>query len=146
MDEFEQVLGLYISESRELLDEMESLLLNLEHEENQSESLNGIFRAAHTIKGSAGIFSLDAVVHFTHGVESLLDKMRDGKIPSNSELTSLLLDCKDHISLLIDNVEYKTALSEHDELNGRALLQTLVIVVKQGGPMAQKSRQLSILG
>ncbi|WP_434951917.1 chemotaxis protein CheA [Shewanella sp. HL-SH4] len=133
MDEFEQVLGLYISESRELLDEMESLLLNLEHEENQSESLNGIFRAAHTIKGSAGIFSLDAVVHFTHGVESLLDKMRDGKIPSNSELTSLLLDCKDHISLLIDNVEYKTALSEHDDLNGRALLQTLVIVVKQGG-------------
>jgi two-component system chemotaxis sensor kinase CheA len=133
MDELEQVLGLYISESRELLDEMESLLLNLEHEEDKSESLNAIFRAAHTIKGSAGIFCLDDVVHFTHGVEGLLDKMRDGKILPNSELTSLLLDCKDHISLLIDNVELKTGLGEHDALNGKALLQTLIIVVNQGG-------------
>jgi two-component system, chemotaxis family, sensor kinase CheA len=133
MDELEQVLGLYISESRELLDEMEALLLNLENEEDKSESLNGIFRAAHTIKGSAGIFSLDDVVHFTHGVESLLDKMRDGKIESNAELTSLLLDCKDHISQLIDNVENKSSLSEEAMLNGKTLLQTLVIVVKQGG-------------
>jgi two-component system chemotaxis sensor kinase CheA len=133
MDEIEQVLGLYISESRELLDEMELLLLNLENEQDKAESLNAIFRAAHTIKGSAGIFSLDEVVHFTHGVESLLDKMRDGKIVSNSELTSLLLDCKDHISLLIDNVEHKTGLTEHDLLNGNALLQTLLIVVKQEG-------------
>jgi two-component system, chemotaxis family, sensor kinase CheA len=133
MDELEQVLGLYISESRELLDEMETLLLNLENEEDKSESLNGIFRAAHTIKGSAGIFSLDEVVHFTHGVESLLDKMRDGKIAPNAELTSLLLDCKDHISQLIDNVENKTSLTEEAELNGKTLLQTLIIVVKQGG-------------
>jgi two-component system chemotaxis sensor kinase CheA len=133
MDEMEQVLGLYISESRELLDEMENLLLNLEHEQDKSESLNGIFRAAHTIKGSAGIFSLDAVVHFTHGVESLLDKMRDGKIAPNTELTSLLLDCKDHIGILIDNVENSIPLAEHDVINGKALLQTLVIVVKQGG-------------
>ncbi|UCX04531.1 chemotaxis protein CheA [Shewanella glacialimarina] len=133
MDEIEQVLGLYISESRELLDEMELLLLNLENEQDQAESLNAIFRAAHTIKGSAGIFLLDDVVHFTHGVESLLDKMRDGKIASNSELTSLLLDCKDHISLLLDNVEHKTVLADHDFLNGKALLQTLIIVVKQGG-------------
>lgn len=133
MDEMEQVLGLYISESRELLDEMETLLLNLEHEQDKNESLNGIFRAAHTIKGSAGIFSLDAVVHFTHGVESLLDKMRDGKIAPNAELTSLLLDCKDHIGVLIDNVENNIPLEEHDVLSGKALLQTLIIVVKQGG-------------
>jgi two-component system chemotaxis sensor kinase CheA len=133
MDELAQVLGLYISESRELLEEMEALLLNLDNEADKSESLNAIFRAAHTIKGSAGIFSLNEVVHFTHGVESLLDKMRDGKIEPNAELISLLLDCKDHISLLIDNVEHKTSLSEEDELNGKALVQTLIIIVKQGG-------------
>jgi two-component system chemotaxis sensor kinase CheA len=143
MDEMEQVLGLYISESRELLDEMEALLLNLENEADKSESLNGIFRAAHTIKGSAGMFSLDDVVHFTHGVESLLDKMRDGKITPNAELTSLLLDCKDHIGILIDNVENKNPLEEHDLLNGKALLQTLVIVVKQGGTDGHQESQAS---
>ncbi|AZG35414.1 MULTISPECIES: chemotaxis protein CheA [Shewanella] len=132
MDELEQVLGLYISESRELLDEMESLLLNLEQEEDKNESLSGIFRAAHTIKGSAGIFSLDDVVNFTHGVESLLDKMRDGKIKPNTELTSLLLNCKDHISLLIDNVEHKTSQTKYDELNGKALLQTLTTMGELG--------------
>ena len=56
MDEIEQVLGLYISESRELLDEMELLLLNLENEQDKAESLNAIFRAAHTIKGRLGFF------------------------------------------------------------------------------------------
>ena len=72
--DLDSALLTYIAEGRELLEEMEDILLRLEQEEDQGESLNAVFRAAHTIKGSAGLFGLDDIVAFTHGVESLLDR------------------------------------------------------------------------
>lgn len=74
----DQALQTFISESRELLGEMEQALLGLEQAEQKDELVNAIFRAAHTIKGSAGLFSLDPIVEFTHVVESVLDKVRAG--------------------------------------------------------------------
>lgn len=97
-------LQTYIEESRELLEDMEAILLRLEHEDDKQESLNAIFRAAHTIKGSAGLFGLDFIVAFTHGVESLLDQLRDGKIEISTDLIALLLSSRDHVSDLIDLV------------------------------------------
>jgi HPt (histidine-containing phosphotransfer) domain-containing protein len=57
---------------------METALLAIEGADDKSEMVNAIFRAAHTIKGSSGLFSLDHVVAFTHVVESVLDKVRAG--------------------------------------------------------------------
>jgi two-component system chemotaxis sensor kinase CheA len=105
----EKIMGLdsalqtYISESRELLEEMEDALLKIENENDKQESLNAIFRAAHTIKGSAGLFGLDEIVNFVHGVESLLDMMRTGVIDINTEIAALILDCRDYISNLIEH-------------------------------------------
>ncbi len=110
MDHIDIVLPLYIAESRELLEEMERLLLNLDQDDTPADSLNAIFRAAHTIKGSAGIFALHDIVQFTHSVESLLDKLREGEIALSQDLTSLLLECRDHIGLLIDRLETKADL------------------------------------
>jgi two-component system chemotaxis sensor kinase CheA len=53
--------------------------------------VNAIFRAAHTIKGSSGLFSLDHVVAFTHVVESVLDRVRGGKLAMGDELVATLL-------------------------------------------------------
>jgi two-component system chemotaxis sensor kinase CheA len=69
------------------------------------DAVNAIFRAAHTIKGSAGMFGLDPVVAFTHVAESVLDKVRDGAVPVTDELVALLLACCDHIGALVDAVE-----------------------------------------
>lgn len=102
--DLDPALQTYVAESRELLEEMEDGLLRLEHEEDKQDTLNAVFRAAHTIKGSAGLFGLDDVVAFTHKVEGLLDKLRGGKLALDGELTALLLLCRDHISGLIDNV------------------------------------------
>ncbi|QVK24236.1 Hpt domain-containing protein [Shewanella dokdonensis] len=95
------------SESRELLEQMESLLLQLETLDDASlqENLHGIFRAAHTIKGSAGMFSLEDVVSFTHVVESVLDRMRNHQLAISDALVSLLLQCRDHIAQLVDSAE-----------------------------------------
>ena len=103
--QFDDALSTYVAESRELLQEMEDALLQIEHETDRDELLNAIFRAAHTIKGSAGLFGLDDIVSFTHGAESLLDRLRGGELVVTEDMIALLLSCRDHISTLIDQVE-----------------------------------------
>jgi two-component system chemotaxis sensor kinase CheA len=103
--DLDPALRTYVAESRELLQDMEDTLLRIEHDADKQEGFNAIFRAAHTIKGSAGLFGLDEIVSFTHGVESVLDKLREGAIALDGDLTALLLACRDHISDLIDHVE-----------------------------------------
>lgn len=103
-DEMKAALDTFVIESRELLQDMEDGLLGLEHDDNPDDSIGAIFRAAHTIKGSAGLFGLDHIVHFTHVVESLLDMLRNEEIAVSSALIAVLLPCRDHISSLIDGI------------------------------------------
>lgn len=122
----DQALQTLIVESRELLQDMEDSLLRIESEADQSESINAIFRAAHTIKGSAGLFGLDDIVAFTHVLESVLDHVRGGKLEIDSELVALFLLCGDHMATLVSHVESGTdALSEDERLAGSALVEKL---------------------
>jgi two-component system, chemotaxis family, sensor kinase CheA len=98
---FDQALETYVAESRELLQQMEDLLLQWTPGGTDPEAVNAMFRAAHTIKGSAGLFGLDAIVGFTHGVESVLDRVRDGAMAIDAELSTLLLNCCDHMGQLV---------------------------------------------
>jgi len=100
----DDALQTFIAESRELLAEMETALLSIETAPDRAEAVNAIFRAAHTIKGSAGLFSLEHIVAFTHVAESVLDRVREGAIGATAELVSLLLECGDHIGALVDAV------------------------------------------
>jgi len=120
--DLDDALETFILESRELLEDMETALLAIESADDKTEMINAIFRAGHTIKGSAGLFSLDHVVAFTHVVESVLDKVRSGKIALADKLVVLLLACGDHIGALVDSV----AAGEH---SGNAELQA------QGEPL-----------
>ena len=102
--DMDDALQMFIVESRELLEDMETALLAVEGADEKTEMVNAIFRAAHTIKGSSGLFSLDHVVSFTHVVESVLDKVRAGKMELSEPLVALLLSCSDHIGALIDGL------------------------------------------
>ncbi|MDP2142445.1 MAG: chemotaxis protein CheA [Gammaproteobacteria bacterium] len=89
-----QFIQTFLEESFEGLDTMESLLLTLSADD--SESIDAIFRAAHSIKGGAGTFGFGEVAHFTHGVETLLDEARAGRRLVSPEMVTLLLasvDC-----------------------------------------------------
>ena len=101
----DQALPTFVSESRELLEELEQTLLSFTGGEPDAESINAVFRAAHTIKGSAGLFGLDHIVAFTHVAESVLDQVRGEKIGIDDTLIALMLACCDHIGALIDTVE-----------------------------------------
>jgi len=100
----DDALQTFVLESRELLEDMENALLGVEQAEEKSELVNAIFRAAHTIKGSSGLFGLDHVVAFTHVVESVLDRLRSGKLEINDQLVVLLLSCCDQIRALVERI------------------------------------------
>jgi two-component system chemotaxis sensor kinase CheA len=100
----DQALETFVAEARDLLQAMEDALLSFNDAEQDSESVNAIFRAAHTIKGSAGLFGLDDIVGFTHGLESVLDLVRGGKLTIDVELISLLLACRDHVGGIVERV------------------------------------------
>lgn len=100
----DQALQTFIAEANELLQDMESLLLQLENNPDDEDTLAAIFRAAHTVKGSAGLFGLDLIVSFAHIVEDVLDRLRAGDIRVSSPLVALLLTCFDHLQYLIDVV------------------------------------------
>lgn len=133
----DQALQTFLIEGRELLEDMEAALLRVADEEDPSESVNAIFRAAHTIKGSAGLFGLDGVVAFTHVVESLLDEVRDGSVALNDGLIALLLACGDHIGTLLDAVDDgQRALSSDEAEADAALLARLQQQLSQASSAA----------
>jgi two-component system chemotaxis sensor kinase CheA len=97
-------LQTFLAEARELLQDMEQSLLRLESEPGDRPCLDAVFRAAHTIKGSAGLFGLDALVSFAHVVEDLLDRLRGGTLDIDRDRIALLLGCNDHLSALLECV------------------------------------------
>ena len=100
--EFMAALPAFISEATEQIQSIEALLLEIEESPQDKELLNSLFRCAHTVKGSAGLFGLNRMVEFTHHVETLLDKMREGEIQFGERIGTLLLDCNDQIRFLIE--------------------------------------------
>lgn len=102
--QMQQAMRSFIAEARELLEGMEQGLMELETQAD-SERINALFRAAHTIKGSAGLFGLDSVVRFTHHLESVLDLMRADKLAISSDIVAVLLQGRDHLARLIEQVD-----------------------------------------
>lgn len=100
-DFLREALPAFISESVELLDQLEQLLLELEASPGDRELLDALFRCAHTIKGSAGLFGLDDIVSFTHHVETFLDALRTGQTTLTAHSSQLLLRSADQVRRLI---------------------------------------------
>ena len=118
-------LETYIVESHELLTQMEESLLSFADGSVDMETINAVFRAAHTIKGSAGLFGLDGIVAFTHTVESLLDQVRDSDIVMTAELATLLLQCRDHMGLLVEAAAKGSAIDDECAAQGAQLQRRL---------------------
>ena len=96
-----QFLESFFEEAAEHIESMEGALLELESAPDDDELLNTVFRAAHSIKGASSTFGVHAVGEFTHVLESLLDKMREGEIKVTSEITEVLLTSVDVLSGLL---------------------------------------------
>lgn len=103
-----QFYEVFIDESFEGLETMESELLNLSPGDVDSEIINNIFRAAHSIKGGSGTFGFNAIANFTHVIETLLDEIRNGERELAANHVDLMLksiDCLRNMLRSIQNDE-----------------------------------------
>ncbi|WP_439868691.1 chemotaxis protein CheA [Pseudomonas syringae] len=119
----DQAQQTFIVEARELLQAMEESLLQLESEPGDQDAIGAVFRAAHTIKGSAGLFGLTPIVSFTHIVEDVLDRLREGSVSVDAELIAVLLKSGDHMLELIDVVASRGQQMQQPALEREAALR-----------------------
>ncbi|MEH6347318.1 MAG: chemotaxis protein CheA [Bermanella sp.] len=108
-------LDIFATEAEDLLGLAEQALLNLDDLENEEETLEGVndlFRTFHTIKGAAGLFGLNDIVEFTHVVESVLGKIREGTLKVDEDMVSIFLLSRDHLENLV-----ASALSDEESIS-----------------------------
>lgn len=102
----------FFEESTEGLDVMESGLLGMDTETPNAETINNVFRAAHSIKGGAGTFGFQAIADFTHGLETLLDQMRSDELKPSDDLIQLLLESVDFLRHLLQESQASRDVDE----------------------------------
>ena len=113
-----QFFEVFFEESFEGLDIMETELLNLVPGEEDLETINTIFRAAHSIKGGSATFGFNSIANFTHVLETLLDQIREGERNITSEHINLLLKSVDCLRALLSSlkVQEEPDLAQADTL------------------------------
>lgn len=98
-------IGDFLGEAEEIIEKLNLDLValgdNADRGDSDPEILNGIFRGAHSIKGLSGMFGFDDITELAHHMENLLDSLRLGKVPLNSELVEILFDGLETLSRLV---------------------------------------------
>jgi two-component system chemotaxis sensor kinase CheA len=125
----------FFEEANELLADFESGLLNLENSPDDTELLNRIFRCAHTLKGNSAMLGFDAVSHFTHALEDLLDKLRKTELEVDGLVIDVLLQSLDIVKELVGEAKGQS------EVDGERLNEVLASIrgmVKGERPAAEE--------
>lgn len=123
--DMKQFHAVFFEESQEHLEELEQWLLALDLENPDSEMLNSIFRAAHSIKGSSGIFGFDALTSVTHVMENLLDRMRQGRMQADASMVDLLLESVDFLKQLLAAYRNEDTIDWHSVQQISARLEVI---------------------
>ena len=118
----------FFEESRESLDAMEAALLQLDPGAPNQESINSIFRVAHSIKGGSGMFGFTEIASFTHTLETLLDELRNGRQSVTAHAVDLLLKSTDVLRGMLQSTQSKSAIDMQVVADLQFDLEQLVIV------------------
>ncbi|WP_374454910.1 chemotaxis protein CheA [Nocardioides sp.] len=133
MDGLDEIIGEFLVESHENLDQLDSDLVALEQDPGSTALLASVFRTIHTIKGTSGFLAFSVLESVTHVGESLLARLRDGDLTLTPELTSLLLEVVDAVRALLTDIERTGAEGDrsYDDLVAR-----LNVALEGGTPAA----------
>lgn len=101
MDAMAEIRLTFFQECEEQLAALENGLLSMQEGDTDSETVNAVFRAVHSIKGGAGAFKLDALVSFAHVFETALDRVRSGAMAPDAEAMKLFLRAADALADLV---------------------------------------------
>lgn len=130
----------FFAESEEHVAEMEAGLLVLEQQPGDVETLNAVFRGAHSIKGAAGSFGFDTVVRFTHSLENLLDRMRAGELDATQERIGVLLRSVDVLRCLLADAAGSSPLDESARNSMEEVLRELLVAQRATAGNATEQR------
>lgn len=100
-----QYLEIFIDESNEHLQCLSDQLMILEKEPDNSDTINEIFRAAHSLKGMAGTMGYKRMQNLTHDMENVFSEVRNGAMRVNSELVDVLFQCLDALETYVSNIQ-----------------------------------------
>ena len=124
MDPFESIKQTFFQECDELLTDAEQGLLAMESGDADSETINAVFRAVHSVKGGAGAFGLEDLIRFAHVFETVMDEIRSGKMALTDEVAKVLLRAfdvlADHVNAARDGTKVEESRSSGalNELRG----------------------------
>jgi two-component system, chemotaxis family, sensor kinase CheA len=97
----DELVKVFMDESEDEIRELESGLIRLEEDKEDEDTINRVFRAAHTIKGSAGLVGFDSVSNYTHTLENILDRIRKKDLTITKKLISTMLTSVDFLKRMI---------------------------------------------
>ena len=123
----EQFRKTYFEECAELLDALQANLDSLTNGSGDEDTLHAIFRSVHSIKGGAGAFGFDGLVAFSHVFESLLDAMREDKVPATPDVTQLLLRASDALGDIVNAARGDRALPADFASDIRSAMQEVLL-------------------
>ena len=134
-------LEIFLEDCDDQLQMMEDALIDMQNNGASENSIGAIFRAVHTIKGSAGMFGFNDIVSFAHTGESLFEYIRLGTVEINSNMIELFLLCKDHMDKLIQAEVDEVQLDEESKLSGIDLVKQLTVyMIKDNTKEIQESQ------
>src|SRR5579863_8121175 len=110
----DEIVKDFLIESNENLDRLDQELVKLESEPSSKELLASVFRTIHTIKGSCGFLGFARLEKLAHAGESLLSRLRDGKLSLSAEITSGLLAMVDAVRRMLAAIQASGQDGEED--------------------------------
>ncbi|UCA09867.1 chemotaxis protein CheA [Aeromonas enteropelogenes] len=125
MMDINKARALFFEEAYEQCDNLEHALLDRQTYPDNADTYNLMFRAAHTIKGSAGMLGMTMLVRFTHAMENMLTRLRSGELRLDEHLINLLLACNDQLRDLLQGAEHNPELPQNETQQILALLSQL---------------------
>jgi len=126
MDPMAEIKASFFVECSELLESLEEGLLQVQGGDTDPETVNAVFRAVHSIKGGAGAFGLDDLVHFAHRFETVLDEVRSDRLAIDADAVLLFLKSADSLSDLVAAARDETPVDEAKNAVVIAELETLM--------------------
>lgn len=106
--ELDEYRDIYVNDMREHLQNMNRTLVELEHDPENGDLLNEIFRAAHTIKGNSATMGYNNVAELAHEMESLLDRVRNKEMGLEQEIMDILFESFDNIESMVESIAANT--------------------------------------
>ena len=130
-----QYLEIFIDETNEHLQSLNEQLLIIEKEPENTDTINEIFRAAHSLKGMAGTMGYKRMQKLTHQMENVFSEIRNGKMKVTPNLVDVLFQCLDALESYLEIIQETGDEGDNDN---EAILNQLDAILNGGAPQTEK--------